>query len=427
MPHDGKNQSGVQEQGGGGCAALSVCQGKAERTGSERAHNQFLSGNEAAAEGVRLCRPQVIAAYPITPQTTLVERLSEFVAERAFPCKYLLVESEHSAMAAVMGAAMMGSRVFTATSSQGLLYMCEMLSYVSGSRYPIVLVNANRATATPWNIFGDQRDSVAMRDSGWIQFYVESGQESLDTIIQAYRVAEHPEVSTPVMVNIDGFTLTHTYDLVNIPGQEAVDAFLPPLKTANRLSLENPRSLSINIGPDYHLESRYQEQKAFQAAEKVIAQTDEDFARKFGRKYYGMAERYRCEDAECVLAVMGSVAGTVRTVVDRLRTEGKRVGMIKVRCLRPFPRALFAAQEAPCKALGVLDRNISFGYEGALYTEARAAMYRPGASIRTLNFIAGLGGRDISRSDIALMFEKLARLAGGSFEEELQYIGLRWS
>ncbi|MDR2180709.1 MAG: hypothetical protein LBP21_10405 [Synergistaceae bacterium] len=398
--------------------------------------NLFLSGNEAAAEGVRLCRPQVIAAYPITPQTTLVEKLSEFVANREFPCKYLLVESEHSAMAATMGAAMIGCRVFTATSSQGLLYMCEMLSYVSGSRYPVVLANANRSTATPWNIFGDQRDSVAMRDSGWIQFYTESGQESLDTIIQAYKVAEHPEVSTPVMVNIDGFTLTHTYDLVNIPSQEEVEKFLPPLKTTNKFSLEAPKSLSFTIGPDFHLESRYQQQKAFHAAEDVIARVDDEFAGIFGRKYHGMVEQYRCDDAEHILTVMGSTAGTTRIVVDKLRAAGKKVGMIKVRCLRPFPKKFFAGLGGSCKALGVLDRNISFGYEGALYTEVRAAMLKPGASIRTLNFIAGLGGADISKADLELMFEKLGGIASGQEsgqkefgqeEQEHQYIGLRWS
>jgi pyruvate ferredoxin oxidoreductase alpha subunit len=397
------------------------------RNEETRSSRQFLSGNEAAAEGVRLCRPQVIAAYPITPQTTLTEKLSQVVADGAFPCKYLLVESEHSAMAGVMGAAMMGSRVFTATSSQGLLYMCEMLSYASGSRFPIVLANANRGTATPWSIFGDHRDSVAMRDSGWIQFYVESGQEALDTIIQAYRIAEHPEVSTPVMVNIDGFTLTHTYDPVSVPDQETVDAFLPPLKTTNRLSLENPKNLCFNIGPDFHMESRYQEQKAFRSAEKVIAQADGEFTALFGRQHHGMVERYRCEDAEYVLAVMGSVAGTTRVVVDKLRAEGKKVGLIKVRCLRPFPSAFFAASGGSCKALGVLDRNISFGYEGALYTETKAALYRPGATVRTLGFIAGLGGRDISKADLELMYEKLENLAAGKPEEEHQYIGLRWS
>ncbi|GHT00315.1 pyruvate ferredoxin oxidoreductase subunit alpha [Synergistales bacterium] len=401
-------------------------------TKTQKGKGRFLSGNEAAAEAVRLCGPQVIAAYPITPQTTLMEKLSEFVAagEMSAPCKLLLVESEHSAMAAVMGAAMMGSRVFTATSSQGLLYMCEMLNYVSGSRFPVVMANANRGTATPWTIFGDQRDSFAMRDSGWIQFYVESGQEALDTILQAYRIAELPDVMLPVMVNIDGFTLPHTYDLVQVPEQKAVDAFLPAFKTFNKLSLEAPKCMSFAYGPDYHLESRCLQQKVFDEAVGVIERVDEEFYGLFGRRYHGLADTYRCEDAELVLAVTGSAAGTTRVVVDKLRAEGKKVGLIKVRCLRPFPAKFFASLNSPqnsCKVLGVLDRNISFGLEGGLYTDAKASMYRPGAKINTLGFVAGLGGHDVSKADIEVMFGKLANLAEGKPEEEHQFIGMRWA
>lgn len=183
----------------------------------------FLSANEAAAHGVRLSRPDVVSAYPITPQTTLVEKIADFLADGEAEFRYMMVESEHSAMAAALGASMMGARTFTASSSQGLLYMCEMLSYVSGARHPVVMVDANRSTATPWNIYGDQRDAMAMRDSGWIMLFVENGQEALDTVIQAYRLAEDPEIMTPVMVNLDGFTLTHTYDLVEIPDENDVD------------------------------------------------------------------------------------------------------------------------------------------------------------------------------------------------------------
>ncbi|MDR1977661.1 MAG: hypothetical protein LBQ42_02895 [Synergistaceae bacterium] len=401
--------------------------GNENENGKEK--SEFLSGNEAIAEGVRLCGPQVIAAYPITPQTTLMEKLSEFAADGALSasCKFLLVESEHSAMAAVMGAAMMGSRAFTATSSQGLLYMCEMLSYVSGSRFPIVMANANRGTATPWTIFGDHRDSFAMRDSGWIQIYVESGQEALDTILQAYRIAEHPSVMLPVMVNIDGFTLTHTYELVKVPERETADAFLPPLNTFNKLSLEAPKCLSFAFWPDYHLESRCLQQKAFLDAVNFIERTDEEFYGLFGRRYHGLAEPYRCEDAECVLAVAGGVAGTTRVVVDKLRAEGRKVGLIKVRCLRPFPMKFFASLGSPCQALGVVDRDISFGLEGGLYTDVKASMYKPGAGIRTLGFVAGLGGHDVSKADIELMYDKLRNLADGKPEEEHQFIGMRWA
>jgi pyruvate ferredoxin oxidoreductase alpha subunit len=291
------------------------------------------------------------------------------------------------------------------------------------------MANANRGTATPWTIFGDHRDSFAMRDSGWSQLYVESGQEALDSILQAYRIAEHPDVMLPVMVNIDGFTLTHTYDLVDVPAQETVDAFLPPLDTFNKLSLDAPKCLSFAFGPDYHLESRCVQQKVFEGAVKVIESVDGEFGGLFGRSYHGMAEKYRCEDAEIVLATAGGTAGTARVVVDALRQEGRRAGLIKVRCLRPFPVKFFASLEAggPCKALGVLDRDISFGLEGGLYTDVKASLYRPGATIRTLGFVAGLGGHDVSKADIRSMYDKLKNLLEGKQEEEHQFIGMRWA
>ena len=283
----------------------------------------FLSSNEAAAHGVRLARPQVIAAYPITPQTTLVEKLADFVADGQSNAKYMMVESEHSAMAAALGASMMGARTFTASSSQGLLYMCEMLSYVSGARHPVVMADANRSTATPWNIYGDQRDAMAMRDSGFVQLYVESGQEALDTMIQAYRLAEDPEVMLPVMVNLDGFTLTHTYDLVDIPEQEEVDRFLPPFVTKNKLDMNDPKVLCGTIGPAYHTEGRIQQCQAFETAKRKIQEIDAEYARIFGRSYHGMYEEYRCEDAELVIVATGSVAGTTRVVVNELRGAGR--------------------------------------------------------------------------------------------------------
>jgi pyruvate ferredoxin oxidoreductase alpha subunit len=322
-----------------------------------------------------------------------------------------------------MGASVMGSRVFTATSSQGLLYMCEMLHYVSGSRYPIVLMNANRGTATPWTIFGDHRDVMAMRDAGWIQFFVESGQEALDTVIQAYRIAEDPSVMIPVMVNLDGFTITHTYDLVSVPSQAQADKYLPPYRTANKMSLEKTLSFSSAYGPDLHLESRMQQQETFKQAAKMIAQADEEYGKIFGRSYHGMVETYACEDAEYILAVLGGVAGATRIVVDALRAEGRKVGMIKVRCLRPFPKEFFSKLGGACKVLGVVDRNISFGYEGAVYTEIRAAVR---GNIQTMNFIFGLGGRDMPKEQIRSMYEKMMNLASGKVEDELQYVGARW-
>ena len=383
----------------------------------------FLSANEAAAYGVKLSRPHVVSAYPITPQTTLVEKIADFLANGEADFKYMMVESEHSAMASALGASMMGARTFTASSSQGLLYMCEMLSYVSGSRFPIVMVDANRSVATPWNIFGDQRDAMAMRDSGWIMLYVESGQEALDTVIQAYKIAEDPEVMTPVMINIDG-TLTHTYDMVEIPEQEEVDSFLPPYSTTNKMDMKDPKTLCMSVGPDFHTEGRFLQQKAFEAAKRKIVSVNDEYAKLTGRSYGGMIEEYRCDDAEAVLVAVGSVAGTVRVAVDEMREAGKKVGLIKLRSFRPFPKEYFESIRDKFKAVGVIDRSISFGFDGTVFSEVKSAMYGSGAKMA--NYIVGLGGRDIPKHQIETMFSKLLGMASGKNEAEVQFLGMRW-
>lgn len=393
---------------------------------SDKENKHFLSGDEAVAYGVKLCRPEVIAAYPITPQTVIVEKISEFVASGEMDCQYLHVESEHSAMAACMGASLMGSRAFTATSSQGLLYMAEMLHYVSGSRYPMVMVNANRTLAAPWNIFGDHRDSLSQRDSGWIQFYVENAQEALDVTIQAFKIAEDSKVSLPVMVNLDGFVLTHTYELVDIPPQELVDDFLPSFTTTNKLSFENPKSLSFSAAPEWQTEFRFQQYEAMEAAKDVINQADQDYGNIFGRYYGGLVEEYCCEDAHYVLVVLGSVAGTTRIVVDQLRAKGKKVGLVKLRSYRPFPKEYFQSLGQRVQAVGVIDRDISFGYEGAVFSDVKAALYQPGAQVKTINFIAGLSGRDITKENLTQMYEKLEALVRGEKVSEIQFTGLRW-
>ena len=385
----------------------------------------FLSANEAAAHGVRLARPKVISAYPITPQTTLVEKLADFIADGQLDSKYMMVESEHSAMASALGVSMMGARVFTASSSQGLLYMCEMLSYVSGARHPVVMADANRSTATPWNIYGDHRDAMAMRDSGFVQLYVESGQEALDTMIQAYKLAEDPQVMLPVMVNLDGFTLTHTYDLVDIPDQDDVDRFLPPFQTKMKLDFDNPQVLCGTIGPAFHTEGRIQQCEAVEVAKKKIAEIDAEYAKMFGRSYHGMYEEYKCEDAEQVLVATGSLAGTTRVVVDELRAEGRKVGMIKLRSFRPFPKEFFASISGKYKALGVTDKSISFGFDGTIYGDVKASMYG-NCGTKMANFICGLGGRDVSKDMIVEMFDVLQNLSDGKSEDEVQFIGKRW-
>lgn len=296
---------------------------------------KFLSGDEAFAEGIRLAKPAIISAYPITPQTIVVERLSEMVESGSLESEFIHVESEHSALSCAMGASAAGVRAFTATSSQGLLYMAECLYYASGGRFPIVMMNANRSTALPWNIYGDQRDSISQLDSGWIQAYAENAQESLDLALMSYYIAE--KTSTPFMVNLDGFILTHTYEEVDIPNEEQADKFLPKFETDNKLDLENPKNMAFSAGPDYNYIFKFKEHQAMLNAVSVIDESEKKFEEIFGRKYSGLIENYKTEDAEFILITIGSIAGLCRETADKLRAEGKKVGVVRLRYLRPNP------------------------------------------------------------------------------------------
>jgi pyruvate ferredoxin oxidoreductase alpha subunit len=380
---------------------------------------EFLSGNEAFAEGVRLAKPNVISAYPITPQTIVVERLSEMVEDGSLKSEFIHVESEHSALSCAMGASAIGARAFTATSSQGLLYLAECLQYASGGRFPIVMMNANRSTALPWNIYGDQRDSISQLDCGWIQVYVENAQESLDMALQSFYIAEHETVSTPVMINLDGFVLTHTYEAVEIPTHEQADKFLPPFKTENRMDFDNPKNMAFSAGPDSNMEFKFQQHKAMLDSKAIIELADRRFGEIFGRSYGGLIDTYKTEDADYILITLGSITGLVREMVDRLRNDGKKVGLVKLRYLRPFPNAELAEAVKNAKAVGTLEKDISFGYEGTVYTNVNSALLKSGIVIPSYNFIAGLGGRDISEDDILYMFEHIEK--GGGY---INFIGL---
>lgn len=387
---------------------------------------KFISGDDAVAEGVRLARPHVISAYPITPQTIAVERLSEFVEDGSLKAEYMHVESEHSALACAIGVSSVGARAFTATSSQGLLYMAECLPYASGARMPIVMMNANRSIATPWNIYGDQMDSMFLLNSGWIQVYVEDAQEALDMMIQAYKIAESPQVMTPMMVNLDGFVLTHTYEVVEIPDQEKVDSFLPKINmTENKMDIDNPKSLCITAGNNFNMEFKIKQEMDMQNSVSVIESVDKEYGDIFGRSYGGMIEEYMCKDADVVLITTGSVTGTARTVVDDLRSSGKRVGLLKLRYLRPFPAQKIAKVAERIQSLGVVDKNISFGYEGTVFTNVNSALVESKKIPHTLNFIGGLGGRDITKENIKDMFESLLAAAKGEKVERIQYMNVR--
>lgn len=367
----------------------------------------FLSGNEALAHAVRLSRPHVISAYPITPQTTVVEALADMVADGDLQSEFIHVESEHSALCCAIGASSVGARTFTATSSQGLLYMAECLPYAAGGRFPIVMMNANRSTALPWNIHGDQRDSLSLLDMGWIQSYAENAQEGLDMTLMAYYIAEHADVQTPFMVNLDGFHVTHTYETVEIPSEEQACAFLPDYQTENKMDPAHPRNLAFTAGPAHNAAFKLRAHQGLLRAGGVVVEAEARYAAIMGREYSGLLEAYCVEDAEYVIVTLGSIAGLCRDVVDSLRDAGQRVGMLRIRYMRPFPGAEIAAHLAGVKAIGVLEKDISFGNEGTVYSEVNSALFRAGRVMPSMNFVGGLGGRDITRADIERAFAAL--------------------
>ena len=380
---------------------------------------RFLSGDEAFAEGVRLARPQVISAYPITPQTVVVERLSEMVEEGQLAAEYVHVESEHSALSCAIGASATGARTFTATSSQGLLYMAECLTYAAGGRFPIVMMNANRATALPWNIYGDQRDSLALMDHGWVQAYAQDNQEALDLALMAYAVAEDPKVRTPFMVNLDGFALTHTYESVDIPAQEQADAFLPPYDGAgNRFDFANPVNIGYSAGPEFNRYFKHSAHEGMLAAADAVERVEARFAKVFGRSYPGLIEAVDCDDADIVLVTLGSIAGLARERAAQLRAQGVKAGLVRIRYMRPFPARQIVEALAGAAAVGVLEKDVSFGAEGTVMTNVCSALQQAGNAVPVVNFVGGLGGDDISQAQMRGMFEVLSQIAAGRIAPE---------
>lgn len=354
---------------------------------------KVLMGNHAASYATMLSRVKVISAYPITPQTHIVEELSEMCADGRLDARFLKVESEHSAMAAVIAASSTGVRTFTATSANGLALMHELLHWASGARLPIVMVNVNRAMAPGWSIWADQTDSLAQRDTGWVQVYVEDNQEVLDSVLQAYRIAELTRM--PVMVCYDAFFLSHTYEPVDIPDQETVDNFLPSYEPDIYLDPKNPRAFNALVMPDSYMEIRYKIQQAMDRIIQVGSEVGKEFGDQFGR-YYDLLEAVDCEDAETVLITTGTTTSPARVVVKAMRQEGHKVGLLKLRFFRPFPT------EAVCNVLKgkkkavVVDRDISFGKGGIWADEIRGAIANEPDMPLVYGYITGLGGRDIT-------------------------------
>lgn len=372
---------------------------------------KFLEGSEAISETVRLCRPDVISAYPITPQTHIVESLARLVADGKIKSKFLEVESEFSALSSVLGACAAGSRTFTATCSQGLALMHEVLFAAAGLRLPLVMVNANRALSAPINIWNDQQDSISERDSGWIQLYVETVQEAVDTLIQAYRIAEDDRVLLPVMVCMDGFILTHVIEPVDILDEEKVQKFLPKYKpTHTILDPQRPMTIGPFAYPEPYFKLRKEISTAINNSKEVISEVHKEFGEKFKRKYgNGLVEGYK-NDKKIAIVSMGSVVGTIREVVDKR----KDVGIVKVRCYRPFPKNEIIQTLKSKKTVIVLEKNISLGLgSGSLFSEIRDALYPLKNRPKVVGCIAGLGGSDIKSSDIHRLIDDSKKMKDG--------------
>ena len=363
------------------------------------------TGNHIAALAAKLAKPDVVAAYPITPQTTIVEKIAEYVAKGEFYGDYICVESEHSAMSACIGASAAGARTFTATSAHGLLLMHEMLHWAALARLPIVMVNVNRAIGPGWTIWSDQNDSMAQRDTGWIQIYCSSNQEIFDSIIQAFKLAEHKDVQLPVMVCYDGFILSHTSMPVKVPEQKEIDDFLPKREPAWVLDPENPVTHGNIIMPKDYPSIRKAMQDAQENAKKLIPEIAKEWKERFGTYHGDLIEKYRCEDADYIILSYAALGAESKVAIDMLRKEGKKVGLARLRTFRPFPSEdiLSLAENAD---LIVIDRSISIGFEGPLFTEVKSCLYEK-SDARVYGFIAGLGGKDVRYTDIGKIVDRV--------------------
>jgi pyruvate/2-oxoacid:ferredoxin oxidoreductase alpha subunit len=366
---------------------------------------KVMVGNHAVSLGVKLARTEVISAYPITPQTQVVEMLSEMCGSGELAARFIKVESEHSAMAACCGASAAGVRTFTASSSQGLALMHEMLHWAANGRHPVVMANINRAMGPGWNIWTDQNDSLSQRDTGWIQLYCETNQEVLDTTIQAFKLAE--AVDLPVMVILDAFFLSHTSEPVDVPEQDLVDEFLPRREASLKLDTADPRAFGALVRPDDYMEMRWDQQEAMATARRLFDEFDGDWGVLTGRRW-GAVESYHADDAELVLVTSGTITSTAREVIDRRRADGESVGLVKVKMFRPFPTAAIRAALRGAKRVAVLDRNVSPGHGGIFAEEIRSALYDVPPDDRPWlhGYVLGLGGRDVTPDTIDEIIER---------------------
>ncbi len=381
---------------------------------------EFIEGSAAIARVVKLCRPGVIAAYPITPQTHIVDGQAKMVADGELNAEFVNVESEHSAASVVLGAAATGVRAFSATSSQGLILMSEVLFNIVGMRVPFVLTCANRSLSAPINIWNDHQDSITLRDSGMIQFYGENNQEVSDLHILGYRIGEDRRVSLPVMVCLDGYILTHCLEVVDIPGQKEVDDFLPSYQPVFKLDPSSPETLGVLSDPNYYMETRYAIQETEKEVLSIIPEMVDEFERVFGRRVGGLVEAYRLEDAEVALIAMGSVCGTIKDTIDELREKGEKVGLLRIITYRPFPEDVIYQNLKNIPKIVVLDKSISLGAKGPVWTEITSLFQEKEETPQISGFILGLGGRDITKDSIKKVIKETEK-----GKKSCQFIGIK--
>jgi pyruvate/2-oxoacid:ferredoxin oxidoreductase alpha subunit len=379
-----------------------------------------IEGNHAVSYGAKAAEVDVIAAYPITPQTQVVELLSEMCASGELNAKFIKVESEHSAMAAAIGASAAGARAFTATSSQGLLLMHEMLHWAVGARLPIVMANINRAVGPPWNVWSDQNDSLSQRDVGWLQVYCESNQEVFDTTLHSFWVSE--KLSLPTMLILDAFYLSHTSEIVDVMEAEDARKFLPPFKPKQFLNSGDPLSFGNLTAPDAYYELRYEIDQDLRRGIDLMKQADKEFEKLYGRSY-GIIEEYRTEGADTLLLTSGTITGTSRVVIDEWRERGKKVGLVKMRLFRPFPVEDVRRICRGAKKIAVIDRNIGFSIGGIWAQEIRAALYGSGYHRPVFGYIAGIGGRDVTPDTVNEILEHVEHLEKP--DQDVYWIGVK--
>ncbi len=390
------------------------------------------SGNVAAANGVKLARAQVIAAYPITPQTPLTEKLSEMVESGDMKAEYIAVESEHSALSVCIGSASAGARAFTATSANGLLYMSEQVHWAAGARLPLVMCVVNRGTGAPWTIWNDHQDSMSQRDAGWIQIYVNNHQQIIDTVIKAYKLAE--TVSIPVMVCFDGYYLSHTYMPFDIPEQKLIDEFLPSYHFKHTLTPESPENLNTVTMPhgrndaegawrDGYMDIRHSHYQEMRQALRTFQEVDSDYSRLVGRGGDPLMATYKCDDAEYIVVVMGSLSNRMKDIADELRDSGTKVGVLSLHVYRPFPDEAIREVLESARGVIVFEKSISYGAQGQVFNDIRAALYSGKKRPFIHNYIIGLGGRLIKNDDLIIAI-KNSKSKGEELDNEPQWIGL---